>query len=197
MLTVEVSGLPVGQKAGRQGLFLSRESGAPGRQGVPLGFEGGQVGGFARFRLLGRQGRDCGLGSGVVLPGPGQSRRGGIHPGPEGAALVFQPGQRPAGFFPVGGGQSGPGLGTLGLQSLGGGRLPGGFLSGSPCLGLEGRALGGLFLPLVLLPGLGGEGGGILLLSLVEGFLCGVQGLAFFGQSRLQKRDGQLHRPLR
>ena len=97
----------------------------------------------------------------------------------------FQPGQRPAGFFPAGGGQSGPGLGTLGLQSLGGGRLPGGFLSGSPCLGLEGRALGGLFLPLVLLPGLGGEGGGILLLSLVEGFLCGVQGLAFFGQSRL------------
>ena len=168
----------------------------PGRQGVPLGFEGGQVGGFVRLRLLGRQGRDCGLGSGVVLPGPGQSRRGGIHSGPQGAALVFQPGQRPAGFFPVGG-QSGPGLGTLGLQSLGGGRLPGGFLSGSPCLGFEGRALGGLFLPLVLLPGLGGEGGGILLLSLVEGFLCGVQGLAFFGQSRLQKRDGQLHRPLR
>ena len=32
---------------------------------------------------------------------------------------------------------------------------------------------------------LGGEGGGILLLSLVEGFLCGVQGLAFFVQSRL------------
>ena len=59
------------------------------------------------------------------------------------------------------------------------------------------KVLGGLFLPLVLLPGLGGEGGGILLLSLVEGFLCGVQGLAFFGQSRLQKRDGQLHWPLR
>ena len=39
VLTVEVSGLPVGQEAGRQGLFLSRESGAPGRQGVPLGFE--------------------------------------------------------------------------------------------------------------------------------------------------------------
>ena len=89
------------------------------------------------------------------------------------------------GFFPAGGGQSGPGLGTLGLQRLGGGRLPGGFLGRSPCLGLEGRALSGLFLPLVLLPGLGGEGGGILLLSLVEGFLCGVQGLAFFGQSRL------------
>ena len=176
VLTVEVSGLPVGQEAGRQGLFLSRESGAPGRQGVPLGFEGGQVGGFACLRLLGRQGRDCSLGSGVVLPGLGQSRRSGIHPGPEGAALVFQPGQRPAGFFPAGGGQSGPGLGTLGLQSLGGGRLPGGFLGGSPCLGLEGRALGGLFLPLVLLPGFSGEGGGILLLRLVEGFLCGVQG---------------------
>ena len=197
VLTVEVSGLPVGQEAGRQGLFLSRESGAPGRQGVPLGFEGGQVGGFARLCLLGRQGRDCGLGSGAVLPGLGQSRRGGVHPGPEGAALVFQPGQRPAGFFPACGGQSGPGLGTLGLQRLGGGGLPGGFLGGSPCLGLEGRALGGLFLPLVLLPGLGGEGGGILLLSLVKGFLCGVQGLAFFGQSRLQKRDSQLHRPLR